>query len=134
MPVVDVVAVAVPPSTFLGPGTLVIDRSSGPSAFALAAINVGAADSVTVHADTGGTSLPLSFTTWRTDLTTASCLAPPAASVTTSLAHDESAGFAVFVTSTGRIPFNPGGSRIVVRFQDGTGAVRGATSLAVLSN
>ena len=133
-PVADVVAIAAPPPTFFAPGTLVIDGGARQGAFALAAINVGVADTVTVRADTGSASLPVSFTLCRTDLATAACVAPPAASVTTSMGHNEPAGFAVFVTSTARIPFDPGASRIFLRFQDGAGAVRGATSLAVMGN
>jgi hypothetical protein len=38
---------------------------------------------------------------------------------------------AVFGTASGAIPFDPVNSRIFVQFVDSSGAVRGATSVAV---
>ena len=39
--------------------------------------------------------------------------------------------FSVFVRAFGAVPFNPGVNRIFVRFVDGDGITRGATSVAV---
>ena len=38
--------------------------------------------------------------------------------------------FAVFVTGAGIVPFDPAVNRVVVRFKDAQGVVRGATSVA----
>jgi hypothetical protein len=39
--------------------------------------------------------------------------------------------FSVFLEATGAIPLDPGKSRVSVRFNDASGAVLGATSVAV---
>jgi hypothetical protein len=39
--------------------------------------------------------------------------------------------FAIFVKGNGTIAFDPANNRIVVRFKDGGGVTRGATSVAV---
>ena len=102
-------------------------------AFALAAVNLGAPDTVTAVADTGTTSLPVTVALCRTDRMTGVCLSPtaPAPSVTSHVAADETLTFAVFVTARGAIPFDPAASRISVRFEDSSGATRGSASVAV---
>jgi len=37
----------------------------------------------------------------------------------------------IFVTATGTVPFDPANNRIVVKFRDAGGIVRGSTSVAV---
>jgi glucose/arabinose dehydrogenase len=127
-PVPDVVAlVAVPADTG---GVVELPGAAGTNAFAVATANVGAGGTITVGADTGGLALPVTATVCQTDAQ-ARCLAPPAASVTLTLASGATPAFAVFVTGAGTIPFDPTNHRIFVRFRDAGGAVRGATSAAI---
>lgn len=123
-PVPDPVALAATPTL---DGILTL-ASAG--AFAMATVNVGASASLTVAPDTGNASLPLSLSICQTDAG-ASCLAPPAPSVTTQIDAGATPTFSIFAFATGPIPFLPGTNRIFVRFKDTGGVTRGATSVAV---
>ena len=59
------------------------------------------------------------------------CLQPPGSSVTTQIDGGQTPTFGFFVTGTGPVPFDPASNRIFVRFKDGAGVTRGATSVAV---
>jgi subtilisin family serine protease len=128
-PVIDLIALASTPS---GDGILSVD---GSAAFALATINVGTTGTVTATADTGGATLPLTIALCETDAL-ANCINPatPAAAATIVAATNGTATFSVFATAHGPIAFDPAQHRIFVRFIDGSGAVRGATSVAVRSD
>jgi hypothetical protein len=60
---------------------------------------------------------------------TASFAGAPDNSVTTQINPRATPTFAVFVTGQGPVPFDPAVNRILVRFVDGGGVVRGATSV-----
>ncbi len=128
-PVPDIVAV---PATLNADGIANILGATEVGVFAVAAVNLGAPDTVTAVADTGTTSLPVTVALCRTDRMTGACLSPtaPAPSVTSHVAADETLTFAVFVTARGPIPFDPAASRIFVRFEDSSGATRGSASVA----
>lgn len=123
----DVIALAV---TLTEDGIVDLPGPTGTTPFAVATVNVGAADTLTARADTGTTTLPLSTSLCATG-PSGGCLQPPEASVTVPMGVQATASFAVFVTATGTIPFDPANNRVFVRFEDPGGAVRGATSVAV---
>ena len=102
------------------------------AAFSLATINVGAAGTVTATMDNGNAALPMELTICETTGDPlGQCLEPRSPTVTTSMATDAPATFAVFIQWQGNIPFDPANNRIFVQFEDATGARRGATSVAV---
>ena len=101
--------------------------------FSVATVNVGASRTITVSADTSGTSLPVTITLCATNAATDACLAARATSVTTQINANATPTFGVFVEGSGSVPFDPATNRIVVRFRDANGVVRGATSVAVRS-
>ena len=110
----------------------IVDVTGGSGVFAVASLNLGAAGPITVTADTGTTALPIAVFVCQTDPGTGQCLAPgPAASVTTQIDTNATPTFGVFVQAQAVVPFDPGANRIFVRFKDGSGATRGATSVAV---
>jgi outer membrane protein assembly factor BamB len=127
-PVADVVAIA---ATASQDGVLRLPGAGGAGAFAVAADNVGAAGDLTVTADLDGAALPVSLSLCQTNPSSGQCLAPPAASVTTSIAAGATPTFSVFAMASGAMPFAPGASRIFLRFSDAAGQPHGATSVAV---
>ena len=102
----------------------------GQTMFAVATVNVGITGSITVSADTGGAVLPVTLTVCQTTGGGA-CMAPPAPSVTLSIANGATPTFSIFVVSSDNVPFDPAGSRVFVRFKDGASVTRGSTSVAV---
>ena len=126
-PAPDMVAIGATPS---GDGVLRVPGSTGVDAFGTAAVNIGATGTITVTADTGGVSLPLTLTLCQTNPGTGGCLAPPAASVSSSIGNQQVATYAVFAQATGAIAFDPSANRIFLRLSSG-GVVRGGTSVAV---
>jgi glucose/arabinose dehydrogenase len=98
--------------------------------FGVAAVNVGLGGPITVTASTGSIQLPMTLAVCQTDAL-ARCLAPPGASVTLDIGSGSTPSFAVFATATGAIAFDPASNRIIVRFLDAAGTVRGETSAAV---
>ena len=128
-PVPDIVALA---ATVSNDGTVSLPDSFGANAFAVATVNVGAADDITASADTGSVSLPLALAICETDPGTGGCLAAPAASVTTTIGANATPTFSIFVSGDGSfVPFDPANNRVTVRFRDGGGVTRGSTSVAV---
>jgi len=128
-PVPDIVALAATPTA---DGIVNLENNSG--VFAVATVNVGVAGNITVSADTGGASLPVSIALCETDPATSVCInptVPTLGTVTTSIAADATLTFAFFVTGTDTVPFDPANNRIFVRFQDAGGVTRGSTSVAV---
>jgi uncharacterized delta-60 repeat protein len=127
-PVPDIVALA---ATAGGNGILAIPGPADSAAFAVATVNVGAASQITASADTGAVTLPLSLALCQTDPASGLCMSAIGPTVTTSIGSNETPTFAIFATSSGAIPFAPGENRVFVRFKDGNGTTRGATSVAV---
>ncbi len=127
-PVPDIVALA---ATSSNDGIIDVSNVTAMNAFAVATVNVGAGGTVVVTADTGGISLPVAVSLCQTNPTTGKCLAAAASSVTTTINSNATPTFAVFVTQTATVPFAPATNRIFVRFRDGSGVVRGSTSVAV---
>ena len=73
-PTPDIVALVATPS---GDGIVNLSGTNGVGAFAVATVNVGAGDTFTVSADTGGAILPVSVFVCQTDPQTSVCLSPP---------------------------------------------------------
>jgi sugar lactone lactonase YvrE len=126
-PVADVIALA---ATSTDTGTLTVPQG-GVGAFAVASVNVGAAEALTVSVDTGGATLPLTAALCQTDSTSGQCLSPPAATLALTYAANATPTFSVFVQSTGAIAFSPATARIFLRFEDSAGSLHGVTSVAV---
>ena len=127
-PVPDIVALA---ATLANDGIVRIPGATGTGVFSAATVNVGVASSITVRANTGGAMLPLTIALCQTNAATGECLALPTSAVTTQVDAGSTPTFGVFVTGTSAVPFDPANSRIFIRFRQGDGVPRGATSVAV---
>lgn len=128
-PVPDIVALAstLPPD----PGIVNIPGTMGTGVFAVATVNVGIGGLITVSADTGAATLPITLLVCQTNPQTGACLASPAPSVTTQIDANATPTFSIFAMGAGSVPFNPATNRVVARFKDAGGVTRGATSIAV---
>jgi hypothetical protein len=113
------------------PGIVDIPGATGTGDFAVATVNVGASASITASANTSAATLPVSLAICQTDPTSGTCLAAPAASVTTTINSGQTPTFGIFVTGSGSVPFDPANNRVIVLFVDSNGQLRGATSVAV---
>jgi hypothetical protein len=128
----DVVALS---ATVLNDGIVHIPGRAGTGFFAVASINVGASDSLTVTPRVSKQNLGLELSICETNPATAACLEwPPAASVTTVIDSNATPTYSIFVKGNGDIPLDPAGSRIYVDFADPGGAIRGSTSVAVMTD
>jgi hypothetical protein len=127
-PVPDIVALA---ATRNNDGIVNIPGTNGTGVFAVAAVNVGAGDTITVLADTGAAILPVNIFICQTDPQTSVCLSPLATSVSSTILSNETPTFGIFVAGTGDVAFVPETNRIFVRFKDSAGVTRGLTSVAV---
>jgi len=129
-PIPDIIALS---ATTSRNGLLSIGTLQGTGAFAVASVNIGASSpAITVTpVVAGGITLPLSLTICQTNPVTAACMAAPAASVTTPIDANATPTFSIFATASGTIANLPATNRIVVRFTDAGGIVRGSTSVAV---
>jgi hypothetical protein len=126
--VADIIALA---ATMTGDGIVNIPGAAGTGAFAVATANVGGVGGpITVSADTGDAILPVSLAVCSTDAA-GMCLFPPSATVTVPINPTETPTFAVFVTGSETVPFDPSANRVFVRFVDAGDVTRGATSVAV---
>ena len=130
-PTSDVVALV---ATTTNDGILHLDTNNSASAFAVASVNVGAGGALTVTADTGSAGIPLALTLCQTNPQSGQGLAPPSTSVNPTINAGDTPTFGIFATGSGAIPFAPSTSRIFVRFRDASGAIRGATSVAVMTD
>jgi hypothetical protein len=127
-PIADIVALSATPTN----NGIAEVPNGGAGAFAVASTNVGIASEIVVSVDTGAAVLPLTVTICQSNPKTGQCLAPPAPSVTVpSFAAGADPTFSVFLEATGAIPFDPGQSRVFVRFKDSVGGLHGSTSVAV---
>lgn len=128
-PVPDIVALA---ATVDNNGVVNIPGATGTGFFAVATVNVGGAGgSITVSADTGTASLPVSLVLCQTNPATGQCLLQAAPTVTATINPGQTPTFAIFVIGAGQVLFDPATNRIFVRFKDGADVTRGATSVAV---
>lgn len=125
-PVVDVIALAA-----TGGNTGVLSHDNAAGAFALATINIGAADTVTVAADTGDVNLPVSLSVCETNSATGACLAAPAPSVDVTMPSGAMPTFSVFSQASAEVANDPAVNRVFVRFTDSGSVVRGGTSVAL---
>ena len=103
---------------------------SGANAFAVALSNVGAAATgdITVTANTGSATLPLSISISETDPATGAVIGDH---ILQSVGAGENRTVAVFVTFNGCISFDPAVNRIFIEFRDAGNNVVGSTSTAV---
>jgi hypothetical protein len=127
-PVADIVALA---ATIDNDGIVNIPGPTGTGVFAVATMNVGATDSITATADTGAGSLAVTIALCETNPATGFCLGMVGSSVPTRINAGQTPTFGIFITGTGTVPFDPANNRVFVRFTDGGGVTRGATSVAV---
>ena len=127
-PTPDVIAIS---ETATHDGIVAIPGANGVGAFALASVNVGAADTITASANVGGANLPVVLTICQTVPATGACMAAPAASVATMIANGATPTFSVFVRGQGNVPFQPAANRIIVQFTGSDGVVRGSSGVAV---
>jgi hypothetical protein len=127
-PVPDVIALG---ATTTNDQILHITGSTGSAAFAVASINLGAGDTITISADTGGSGIPVGITLCQTNPQSGQCLAAPSASVTTQINSNDTPTFGVFVMALDTVNFDPTDNRVFVSFFDSAGTQRGGTSVAV---
>ena len=131
-PGADVVALAA--TSAESPGINDIPTAIGSGAFAVATVNVGEQETITVSADTGSASLPVGLFVCETNPDTSDCLSAPALTTSATFANNETATFAVFaqlINANDSVPFNPATNRAFVRFRNATGDLRGSTSVAL---
>jgi hypothetical protein len=123
-PVPDLVALAatVNPDNTVG--------LTGGGAFSVATINVGAAATITVNADTGSASLPVSLFVCGTNAAGA-CQTSVLPSVTLLIPAGATPTFSVFASATGTFVYDPAITRAFVRFKDAGGVIRGSTSVGL---
>ena len=124
----DIVALA---ATSQNDGVVRVTGAPMLGSFAIATDNLGAAAPITVAAETGIDTLPVTVTLCETNPQSGQCLQAPSASVTTTIASNATPTFAIFVSASGPVSFDPTANRIFVTFADSTNAVRGETSVAV---
>jgi hypothetical protein len=113
------------------PGYVDISSATSTGVFAVATINLGADATSTAAASTGSATLPVTLTVCQTNPTSGACLAAPTTSVTTDIQPSLTPTFGVFLTGSGTVADMPGTNRVFVTFTDGSGALRGETSVAV---
>ncbi|MEE2526507.1 S8 family serine peptidase [Hyphobacterium sp. HN65] len=128
-PGADIISIAVTPSAN---GILAVPEG-GAAAFSVAAVNIGASQSVTITPGTGGETLPLTISVCETNPGTGACISAQQSSVTMTFAANETRTFTVFVSSTGAVSFLPATNRVFVTFTNGSDVTVGATSVAVQS-
>lgn len=129
-PVPDIVALA---ATVTNDGTVHVPNGSS-AAFGVATVNLGSSEILSVEADTGTASLPVSISLCQSNPATGACLAPPTGGgLSFSPASNSTATFSIFVKANDVVPFAPGTSRVFVNFSDATGP-HGSTSVAVTTD
>lgn len=127
-PVPDLVALA---ATTGKPGIVSLSGTPDAGAFAVATINLGAGATITASINTGSATLPIGMGICQTNTATGQCSSALASTVTVNVASNATPTFGVFATAMAAIPFDPANNRIFVQFTDSSGAIRGATSVAV---
>jgi hypothetical protein len=125
-PAPDVIMIAA-----TSPNDGIVRIANGLGALAVATSNVGASGNITISADTGAVSLPISLSVCQTNPSTGACFSAPQSSVTTFIGARATPTFSVFVNGFGNVPFNAAVNRVFIRAKDLGGVTRGATSVAV---
>lgn len=124
----DVITLA---ATASGNGIATVPLNAA-TAFSVAAINIGTAETVTVTPGFGSASLPLTLEICETNPATGQCLGARAATASVSFATNETRTFSVFVRGTGTaVAAAPATNRVVVSFRNAADSAVGATSVAV---
>lgn len=129
-PTSDIVALVATPNS---DGVTTAGADSGISAFSVATLNLGVSEEVSFTALVSGQSLPVTVTLCETNPTSGACInptVPSAAPVVTTIGAGATPTFAVFVTATGPVSFDPAVNRIFLAF-DAPDGPRGASSVAV---
>jgi virginiamycin B lyase len=113
----------------------------GAGAFSVATANDGGSDInalTMVSVDTGLAVLPVKVSVCQTNPGTGVCLAPPEPQGFYNLPAGTEATFAVFITATGSVPFDPANNRVFIRFIDFDDFlatyVSGSASIAIQAN
>jgi hypothetical protein len=133
-PTLDVIAAI---STDSNDGILNLPGANGAKFMVAGSFNVASVGgTMTVEANTGNVTLPLTLSICQWNPATASCLNPPTfgSGATLTVAGGESDLYVILVQGSGTIPFDPGVNRIFLSFHEGStinGTVRGRTSVAV---
>ena len=129
-PLADLIMIAASPSN---DGVARIPGADGTGFFTVAAINIGAEETLTFSATATGQA-SVSPVLCETDPGTGACLAALAGSLERTVANGEVVFFSVFFAGGGQtVPFDPAETRI--RFNaEAAGALRGATSVAVATD
>jgi hypothetical protein len=126
-PVPDIVALAASGD----PGYVDIPDPTGTGVFAVATVNLGIDATITAAANIGAANLPVMLLICQTDRTSGTCLAAPAATVSTDIPPNATPTFGIFVTGSAAVADMPGVNRVFVTFTDSGGTLRGETSVAV---
>jgi calcium-activated chloride channel regulator 3/4 len=126
-PVVDLIALA---ATLNNDGFVDIPGTSGTGVFAAATSNLGLGGTVTVKANTGSTSLPVTINLCQTGPAGA-CMASPSGQLDVNINNGATPTFGVFVTGSGDVANNAATNRIFLEFFDVGGVIVGSTSVAV---
>ena len=128
-PVPDVVALA---ATASSDGIVRLDEN-GNGAFSVASVNVGAGSMISVSADSGTDA---AVALCESDVVTGACINPSTptfGSVDLMIDANATSTFSVFASSSTPIALDAANNRVRVVFSDGSGNVRGQTSVAVQS-
>ncbi len=130
-PVADVVALSATQG-----GTGIVDvPPTGNGVFGVATVNLGATANISAVVGPRPFTLPVNLGICLTDPQTGACLTTVTSSLPLTLAAGSTSSFAVFVGGNGQaIGLAPGTNRIAIDFIDGTGTIRGGTSVAVRTN
>jgi len=104
------------------------------SLFAVASVNLGISDTITVSLDTRDVPVPVDLSLCQTDPATGACSGDILPEVTLSYGPGESVTVAIFVTPNGLIATHTIAHRLFIRFRDSTGAVRWAPTTSPLSH
>ena len=91
----------------------------------------GAPETAVDGHNTGGAAIPVSLAVCQTNSATGQCISALGSTVATPISGGETPTFAIFVGGHGEVAFDPGVSRVFVRFTTDSGEIVGATSVAV---
>jgi len=125
-PAADVIALA---ATASDDGVVRLG-SSGSGAFGVASINLGVSAQLTVSVHASEDLSGLALAICETD-SSGGCVSAASEQLSVAVGSQSTPTFSVFVQSSNLIAFDPASSRVQVQFRDASGAIRGATSVAV---
>lgn len=112
-----------------------VDMYGGSGQFVVATSNIGSGGTVTVSGQlySGFAGPAPALTVCQVAPGSTNCIAPPAPSVAVTLTGADQPAFMFFVAASGDVPDSPETNRILVRFKDSNGVVRGGTQTAIRS-